>query len=79
MARTNPLQMAKEVFSSMNRNLNGDGRLHFDWGIVETQQGKSAYEDAINFLSKKLHKNLLREISWLVQRSKRACRKTDQK
>lgn len=53
MARTNPLQMAKEIFSSMSRNLNSDGRLHFDWGIVETQQGKSAYEDAINFLSKK--------------------------
>ena len=52
LARTNPLQMAKEVFMRMNNNLDGQGRLHFDWGIVETEQGKMAYEKAIDFLTK---------------------------
>ncbi len=53
MARTNPLQMAKEIFTRMNDNFDKDGRLHFDWGIVETKQGKAAYENAIVFLTKR--------------------------
>ncbi len=53
VARTNPLQMAKEIFARMNDNFDKDGRLHFDWGIVETNQGKTAYEKAIMFLTKK--------------------------
>jgi hypothetical protein len=50
MARTNPLKMAEEVFKLM-LCINSAGTLVLDYGSVQMEEGRHAYEDTCHFLS----------------------------
>jgi hypothetical protein len=50
LARMHPREMKAAIEHTME-NIDAEGNLTFDWGVIETVEGRTAYEEAAEFLS----------------------------